>query len=260
MLEILRPLRPLLFHAALFSMVMNLLLLAPALYLLQVFDRVLSTRHVETLALLTIAALVALLVSMALDVLRGWLLASAAVVLYRRIGPVVLQAVVTSKARLRATGSATGLRDVNTIRQFLTAQGILSVFDAPWLPFYLVIIFLFHPLLGAVASVGAAALVGLAILNERTTRHAIAALHEQTRAAGKFIDTAVRNAEAASALGMLDRVVARCSLRGSASASRWRARSTARRGWWCSTSRTRTSTATAKRRCSRRSASCVSRA
>src|SRR4051795_172783 len=99
MLNLLRPLRPIVVYAGLFSLVINLLLLAPALYLLQVFDRVLSSRHEETLVMLTVVALVALVMSVVLDVLRGWLLAAAAVMLDRRVGPLALERIVTNKAR-----------------------------------------------------------------------------------------------------------------------------------------------------------------
>jgi len=208
-LALLKPLRPLLVYAALFSLFINVLLLAPALYLLQVFDRVLSSRHEETLVMLTLVTLVALVMSVVLDVLRGWLLAAAAVMLDRRIGPLALERIVTNKARLRPGDSASGLRDVNTVRQFVSGQGILSLFDTPWMPIYLAVIYLFHPILGVIATVGAVVLLGLAILNERTTRKAIKALNEETRSASKFIDTAVRNSEAASALGMLGRLIGR---------------------------------------------------
>jgi PrtD family type I secretion system ABC transporter len=209
MLDLLKPLRPLLVHAALFSLFINVLLLAPALYLLQVFDRVLSSRHEETLVMLTLVTLIALVMSVVLDVLRGWLLAAAAVMLDRKIGPLALERIVTNKARLRPGDSASGLRDVNTVRQFVSGQGILSLFDTPWMPIYLAVIYLFHPLLGVIATVGAAVLLGLAILNERTTRKAIKTLSEETRSASRFIDTAVRNAEAASGLGMLGRLIGR---------------------------------------------------
>src|SRR5678816_1146940 len=165
MLDLLKPLRPVLVYAALFSLAINVLLLAPALYLLQVFDRVLTSRHEETLVMLTLVALIALVMSVVLDVLRGWLLAAAAAVLDRRIGPLALERIVTNKARLRPGDSAGGLRDVNTVRQFVSGQGILSLFDTPWMPIYLAVIYLFHPVLGLIATVGAVVLLGLAILN-----------------------------------------------------------------------------------------------
>jgi ABC-type protease/lipase transport system fused ATPase/permease subunit len=127
----------------------------------------------------------------------------------RKIGPLALERIVTNKARLRPGDSASGLRDVNTVRQFVSGQGILSLFDTPWMPIYLAVIYLFHPLLGLIATVGAVVLLGLAILNERTTRKAIKTLNEETRSASRFIDMAVRNAEAASGLGMLGRLIGR---------------------------------------------------
>jgi PrtD family type I secretion system ABC transporter len=209
MLDLLRPLRPIVAYAAAFSLVINLLLLAPALYMLQVFDRVLTSRHEETLLMLTLGTLLALVMSALLDMMRGWLLAAAAVLLDRRVGPLALERIVTGKARLGGVDSAGGLRDVNTVRQFVSGQGILALFDTPWMPVYLALIYLFHPLLGVIATAGAILLIVLAILNERSSRRSLAALHEETRAATRFIDSTVRNAEAATALGMVERLVAR---------------------------------------------------
>src|SRR5688572_20226738 len=118
--EILAPLRPLLIYAGLFSLAMNLLLLAPPLYMLQVFDRVLSSRSGETLAVLSFAALIALVVMALLDALRARLLVAAGAMLDRRLGPQVLEGFLPRAARLSAAGHLHGLRDVSVLRGFLS--------------------------------------------------------------------------------------------------------------------------------------------
>ena len=152
-------------HAGIFSLVINLLLLVPPLYMLQVFDRVIASRSEETLLLLTLAAVAALFVMALLEVLRARLLVGAGIALDRKLGPQVLDGLLQHTSRLSGADYLNGLRDVNTLRGFFVGTGIFAVFDAPWLPIFLLIIFLFHPVLGAVAVAGALLMVALAIAN-----------------------------------------------------------------------------------------------
>jgi PrtD family type I secretion system ABC transporter len=201
--------RPYFLYAGLFSLAINLLLLVPPLYMLQVFDRVLASRSVETLVVLTVAAVVALLVMAVLDVLRARLLGAAGAALDRGLGPRVLDGLLAQTARLSGGAYLNGLRDVNTLRTFLGGAGLMALFDAPWLPIFLLVIFLFHPLLGIVALVGAIAMLLLAVLNERLTRKPLERSQVEARRAGRFIDANVRNAEVVNALGMLPAVTQR---------------------------------------------------
>jgi PrtD family type I secretion system ABC transporter len=195
-------LTPLFVFAALFSLAINTLLLAPSLYMLQVFDRVLASRSEETLAVLSLAAVIALFAMMLLDVLRARLLAAAGASLDRRLGPRVLQGLMAQTARLSGTGHLHGLRDVATLRAFFSGQGLMAVFDAPWLPIFLLLITLFHPILGATALGGAIVMVVLAFLNERLTRVPLERAQTQARQAARFIDVGTRNADVVEALGM----------------------------------------------------------
>jgi len=207
--ELVSHLRPLFLFAALFSLAINLLLLAPPLYMLQVFDRVLSSRSEETLAVLSSAALIALFAMALLDVVRARLLAAAGAALDRQLGPRVLERLLAQTARLSGAAHLNGLRDVNTLRGFFSGPGLVTVFDAPWLPLFLLLIFLFHPLLGVLALGGAILMVLLAFLNERMTRKPLERAQTQARHAGRFIDVAARNAEVVEALGMLPAVTQR---------------------------------------------------
>jgi PrtD family type I secretion system ABC transporter len=202
-------LAPLFCYAGLFSLAINLLLLAPPLYMLQVFDRVLSSRSQETLLVLTFAAIVALVVMAFLEVLRARLLVAAGVALDRRLGPRVLDGLLAQTARLGGAAHLHGLRDVNVLRGFLGGQGLLAVFDAPWLVVFVLLIFMFHPALGVVALAGALLMVLLAVLNERLSRKPLERAQAEARRAGRFIDANVRNAEVVAALGMLPAVTRR---------------------------------------------------
>ena len=209
MRELIRRFRPCFVYAGLFSVVVNVLLLVPALYMLQLFDRVISSRNEATLVMLTFAAVFALAMMSLLDTLRARLLAAAAAALDRHLGPQVLDGLLAQTARLSGAEHLNGLRDVNTLRAFLLGPGVLAVFDAPWMPLFLAIVFLFHPLLGVFAIGGAAAMVLLAVANERFTRLPIERVQAEARRAGRFVDASVRNAEVVTALGMLPAVTKR---------------------------------------------------
>jgi ATP-binding cassette, subfamily C, type I secretion system permease/ATPase len=204
--ELISRFRPLFLCAGLFSLVINLLLLAPPLFMLQVFDRVLASRSEETLLALSAAAVVAVVVMAALDALRARLLAVSGAALDRRLGPRVLDGLLAQTARLSGAAYLNGLRDVAALRGFLGGAGLIAIFDAPWLLLFLLVIFLFHPLMGAVALAGALLMGALAWLNERLTRRPLERAQAEARRAGRFIDASVRNAEVISALGMLPAV------------------------------------------------------
>src|SRR5438067_1985873 len=211
MQKLLAGLRPYLAFAGLFSLVLNLLLLAPSLYMLQVFDRVLTSRSNETLVVLSLAVLIALLTMAALDVTRAYVLAAVGAALDRMLGPKVLEGLLGEAARLGGRDHAHALRDVHCVRTFFSGAGILSLFDAPWLPIFLLIITLFHPLMGALALFGAVTMLTLAFFNERLTHAPLERAQTEGRKAARFIDLSLRNAEVVNALGMLPAVTQRWS-------------------------------------------------
>ncbi len=188
--------------AGLFSLFINLLLLAVPLYSLQVFDRVLISRSEPTLLVLTLMVVGALLTQATLEIVRGRLLLSAGARLESLLGPAVLEG--TLRRALNPTqADVAGLADVAQLRGFLSGGTMAALLDAPWAPLYLGLIALLDPSLGVIAGVGALALAFLAYLNERLTRAPLRDIHRQARFAANVADATVRNAEAAQALGML---------------------------------------------------------
>lgn len=200
--KLLAGLRPIFLHVGLFSLAINLLLLAPSIYLLQVFDRVITSRSSETLLVLTVAAIGALAIMAVLDLVRGRLLVAAGVVLDRALGQRVLFESLGGAARPGVAGYSYGYRDVGTLRAFLTGPGMFSLFDVPWLPLYILIIFLFHPWLGMIAMAGALLLLVLAVLNERLTRPSLDEFQLHSQKAGRYIEAGLRNAEVVNGMGM----------------------------------------------------------
>ncbi len=193
--------RPFIRLAAFTSLLLNLALLAPALYMLQVFDRVFASGSVETLVMLGVPVLIMLALGYYMDAARARSLAAAG----RRVESCLAPEALASQLEARAAGARRdddALRDVAQLRKLLASPGVVALFDAPWVPIYLVIITLMHPLLGGIATLGALALFALGMLTEYLTRrHADGAL-TLVRATQRQADSLLRNAECVVAMGM----------------------------------------------------------
>ncbi|WP_026622603.1 PrtD family type I secretion system ABC transporter (plasmid) [Ensifer sp. WSM1721] len=187
---------------AIFSFAINLLMLTSPLYMLQVYDRVLVSGRVETLVMLTVLAGSALLVLGVLDSLRSSVMVRMGCWLNDRLGPVL----ISGGVRARLVGDNAGaqpLRDLAQVQSFLSSQGLAALFDAPWTPVFLALIWLLHPALGTLA-VGAALLLALlTLLNELTTRSASQTASTKQIAAFQQAESTIRNAEVVRAMGML---------------------------------------------------------
>jgi ABC-type protease/lipase transport system fused ATPase/permease subunit len=189
-----------------FSLVINLLMLASPIYIMQVFDRVLPSRSTETLLLLTLLVAGAFAVLAVLDVIRSVMMVRLSTWLDRMLGSVLLRA--SLDAALQGRGrTVEPLRDLVTLRGFLTTAGATALFDSPWVLIFLGVIFLLHPILGFVALGGAIALFVLAIANEYLMRKPLAAAGPAALAGFRKAEATVRNAEVTEAMGMFPGLV-----------------------------------------------------
>jgi PrtD family type I secretion system ABC transporter len=200
--------RPLL-HAAALSFFVNLLLLAPALFMLQVFDRVLASQSGETLLVLGLGVALALALMLMLDYLRSRLQGVAGNLLGESLSPLVARLMVAQGARRGGRAPSEGLRDVGTLRSLFSSQGLLALFDVPWVPVYVAVIWLAHPWLGVAAALVALLMLGLALLTDRLTRRDIEAVVRASAGATRELEASLANAEVAQALGMTDALLAR---------------------------------------------------
>ncbi len=192
----------------LFGLASNVLMLAPPLYMLQVYDRVMVSGVVETLVMLTVMTAVALLVFGLLDATRSVITARLGSWLTARLGPVYLSNSV--RAQLAGDGSgAQPLRDLQSVQSFVTSSGFNIFFDGPWVPVFLLLAWLLHPWLGTLAVASALLLLGLGIANEYVTRKPTIAASLAQIAATKHADATIRNAEVVRAMGMLPALMAR---------------------------------------------------
>jgi ATP-binding cassette, subfamily C, type I secretion system permease/ATPase len=188
--------------ALIFSLAINLLYLAAPLYMLQVYDRVITSASQATLVMLTLVLMLALGSLAGLDVVRARVLTRAGVRLDRLLAGRVFAA--TMEGALKGGPSSSQmLRDFDTFRQFVTGAGIHAVFDLPWAPIYILIIFLLHPLLGLFALLSALALIGLAVFGQWRVQGPSAEASDVAARNYAFTEMSLRNAEVVQALGML---------------------------------------------------------
>ena len=195
--------------AGVFSFFMNMLLLTPSLYMLQVYDRVLGSRSEETLWFISLLLLAALLVMGSMELVRSRLLVRANNAIDAQLAPYLLRKMAEGATSPEGNQYSHGLRDLNSIKGFLTGTGILALFDAPWMPIAMIILWYMHFYLFLVALVGAVLMVGLTILNEVLTRKPLTDANGASQAAGRHVEVALRNAEVVNAMGMLKGVASR---------------------------------------------------
>ncbi len=188
---------------AVFSFFVNALMLVVPFYMLQMYDRVLSSRSHSTLAMLTIVAVFLLVMYGLLDLVRSRVLVRSGIRLDRRLNSRVFSAVLVHGLRTSEGRHAQALQDLGNLRQLLSSGSLVALFDSPWVPLFLGIIFLFHPVLGTVALVGALVLFGLALVNAFVTRGAFRQASEQSIVASGFAESSLRNVEVLRAMGML---------------------------------------------------------
>jgi PrtD family type I secretion system ABC transporter len=201
--------RPLLFNMGLFSFVINLLYLVPALFMLQVFDRVIPTNSRETLWVLLAGVGAALAILFVLDYVRLRLQHLSGNIVDERLSPPVVHAVVVATARSPLSARPDAMRDIATLRGLFSANGLTALMDAPWIVVYVAVIAFFHPALGLGAAGAAIVMIGLAWLNDRMSRKALDAVQKETRSASRYVEGSLRNAEVLQAMGMTERLLAR---------------------------------------------------
>ncbi|WP_119157222.1 type I secretion system permease/ATPase [Caldimonas tepidiphila] len=200
--------------AGFFSLFINLLMLAPVFYMLEVYDRVLPSSGEATLLMLTLLVLFLFAVMGALDWVRSQILIAVSARIDGTLGPRVFDGVFARGLQGGGRGpSAQPLGDLMQLRQFLTGAGLLAFFDAPWVPVYIAVMFLFHPVFGAVGLASAGVLLALALWGELRTRADLEQATQVSQEISQHTQQQLRNAEVIEALGMLPRLRERWAAR-----------------------------------------------
>jgi len=185
-----------------FSLFINLLMLVPSLYMLQLYDRVMTSRSEDTLIMLTSIVMVLFVTMALLEIVRSKIL----VKIGNKLDSILSQRVFNTLFELAnkhpGKASSMPLNDLTQVRQFMTGNGIFAFFDTPWIPIYIALLFMFHPVLGYFSIFAAIVLVSLTIFNEYSTKAKLSEANSLNRASTVFVDSNLRNAEVINAMGM----------------------------------------------------------
>ena len=187
-----------------FSGVANLLMLVPAFFILNVYDKAVGNNSHDTLWVLTWIAAFLFVMLAAMEILRSRVLAAVASRLDRLLATDLYDASFKNSLEVGANRASTqSLVDLNNLRQFITGNGVFAIFDAPWLPIYLWVMFMFHPMLGWLGSLAAILFFVIAILNQVQTAGLMEEANSAARRGNADTQRNLRNAEAITAMGML---------------------------------------------------------
>lgn len=192
-----------------FSAIINLLMLVPSIYMLQVYDRVLASRNEITLLMLTLIMLGAYLFMSVLEFVRSFVLVRLAAKMDMQLNKRVYTAAFEQNLKQGGGNAGQALMDLTNIRQFMTGNALFAFFDAPWFPLYLLVIFFFDLWLGLLATFGTVILVVLAYVNERVSHKPLAEANSMAIASSTMATNNLRNAEVIESMGMLPNLQSR---------------------------------------------------
>ncbi len=192
---------------ALFSGMSNLLMLTSAVFMLEVYDRVLPSRSVPTLVALLLLAMGMYAAQGVIDMIRSRILVRVGRSLDESMSSRVYDTIVRLPLKVGNRGEGTQpIRDLDSVRGFLSGIGPVAFFDLPWIPIYLIICFIFHFYIGLTALFGALVLGTLAVITELKTRHPTRSATQYAAARNNLLEASRRNAEAITAMGMVGRI------------------------------------------------------
>ena len=205
---------PLFLSVGVFSAVVNLLMLTGPLFMLQVYDRVLASRSIETLTALFVLVIFLFVLMGAIDIIRNRVMQRIAARFQDRMEGRVFDAALREGALRGDESAATagGMRDLDSVQRLIGSPVMLAFFDLPWAPLFLAAVFMFHPVLGIVATVGGGILVGTTILNRVPTRAPLQGSAQAGAQAQRMADLYRDEGEVIGALGMRGATFARWRL------------------------------------------------
>lgn len=203
-----------LISVGIFSSVVNILYLTSAIYMLQVYDRVLSSRSIPTLIALSLGALFLYLIQAALDIIRNRILTRIAFKFEESLAPKVFRVILELPRRSSVNSSEAmqPLRDLDALRSFLASGGPIAFFDIPWMPIYLIVIFLLHPTLGWFAAFGIFILLFITALTNLFTKKPTLDVIVDTGKRWAFLQTIRENSDVIYAMGLTEKLLQRWQL------------------------------------------------
>jgi len=190
------------YFAGFVSLFINLLMLVPSLYMLQLYDRVLASRSQETLLMLTLIVVAMFAVMGTLEFVRSRILIRVGNKIDSQMSTRLFDAMFALANRYPGKATAQPLGDLTQIRQFLTGTPLFAFFDTPWMPIYIAIMFLFHPYFGWFAVFAVIVALSLTLINEKRTKAGLEASNRYYQSSQSFVQASLRNSEIIEAMGM----------------------------------------------------------
>jgi ATP-binding cassette subfamily C protein RsaD len=203
--------KPAVITAMVFSFFINILALVSPLYMLQVYDRVLSSRNVATLVVLTVICVFLFVIYGLLEALRTQVLVRGGLKFDSQARDPIFKAVLGSTLNRRGQGGQ-AFRDMDSVREFMTG-GLIAFCDAPWTPVFIIVSWILHPFFGVLAIISCIIIFGLAVMNDRATKEPIQMATMASIAAQNDANSTIRNAEVMKAMGMWGGLQARWRVR-----------------------------------------------
>lgn len=188
--------------AGFFSLFINLLMLVPAIYMLQLYDRVLTSRSEDTLIMLTLIVVILFITMGFLEFIRSRILIRIGSRMDNYLSANLFSSMFKRTINEPGNSSPQPINDLASIRTFLTGNGLFAFFDAPWLPIYIAILFVFHPYFGIFAIFAVIVLVSLTLANEYVTKDLLAEANSEGIASSNYAASCLKNAEVVAAMGM----------------------------------------------------------
>ncbi|WP_158895745.1 MULTISPECIES: type I secretion system permease/ATPase [unclassified Pseudomonas] len=202
-------------YVGFFSLFVNLLLLVPSFYMLEVYDRVVSSKSVTTLIMLTLIVVILMSVYGVIEWIRSRMMIRISTRLDLMLSERVFNASFNQSLFTNGLGiSAQPISDLSGLRQFLTGSGLFAFFDIPWIPVYIGLMFYFHPWFGWLTVIGSLVAIAFAIANEWATSKQLLEANRENSAALNMVNSSLRNAEVINSMGMLPNLLKRWKIRG----------------------------------------------
>jgi PrtD family type I secretion system ABC transporter len=189
--------------AALLSCFVNILQLIFPFYMFSIYSNIIISYSTISLANITAVAFFAIMALGGFNFLRSRLLAMAGKKMFLEQRQAICAGMVRGVSRNSTQAYRTGLNDLDTLQSYASSPALYALFDAPWSPFYLILIFLFQPALGLIATLGAAVMVGLSVLQEFLIRESMTTANRKARQNQRFVDSFMRNVEVINGMGMI---------------------------------------------------------
>ena len=185
------------------GLITNILLLSTSIYSMQVLDRVLSSGSVETLIMLTIVVIIALVLLSLVQGARSFAMTMMGSWFEYRLSKNVFANSIRSALESRANANSQQMRDLQTVKTYLTSPGLISIMDTPWAIIFIIVLFILHTYLGLLAIIGSAIIAAMGIISDRATKPLVEANNEEFIKSMKQVDQATRNAEVIEVMGLL---------------------------------------------------------